>query len=117
MQRIVAGVVARTGAKAATAGQASGSGALCGPMAWVCIPALVGTAWLATDLALNEVDEALNRTAMREELLSAIDEYKNARKQELVQHYGDIAARVFSDIEQRQGEVFNLYRDGGRVSI
>lgn len=117
MQRIVAGVVARTGAKAATAGQASGSGALCGPMAWVCIPALVGTAWLATDLALNEVDEALNRTAMREDLLSAIDEYKNARKQELAQHYSDIAARVFSDIEQRQGEVFNLYRDGGRASM
>lgn len=117
MQRIVAGVVARTGAKAATAGQASGSGALCGPMAWVCIPALVGTAWLATDLALNEVDEALNRTAMRKELLSAIDEYKNARKQELAHHYSDIAAQVFSDIEQRQGEIFNLYRDGGRASL
>ncbi|MEQ9462882.1 MAG: hypothetical protein RJQ10_04435 [Haliea sp.] len=117
MRRLLAGVAARTGAKAATAGQASGSGALCGPMAWACIPALVGTAWLATDLAVNEVDEALNRARMRAELLAAIEAEKNALKSELTRYYGQLAARIFSDIERRQGDVFNLYRDGGRVSI
>ncbi len=116
MRRLLAGVAARAGTRAATAGQASGSGALCGPMAWVCVPALVGTAWLATDLALNEFDEARNRDRMRAELLAAIDAEKITLKSELTRHYGQIAARVFSDIERRQGEVFNLYRDGGRAS-
>lgn len=117
VRRLLAGVVTRTGARAATAGQASSSGALCGPMAWACIPALAGTAWLATDLALNEVDEALNRARMRAELLAAIEAEKNALKSELTRHYGQIAAQVFSDIERRQEEVFNLYRDGGRLPI
>lgn len=116
MRRLLAGVAARGGAKAATAGQASGSGALCGPMAWVCIPALVGGAWLATDLAVNEVDEALNRARLRAELLAAIEAEKNSLKSELTNHYSQVAARVFSDIERRQGEVFNLYRDGAGVS-
>lgn len=117
VRRLLAGVVTRTGARAATAGQASGTGALCGPMAWACIPALAGTAWLATDLALNEVDEALNRTRMRAELLAAIEAEKHFLRSELTRHYGQIAAQVFSDIERRQNEVFNLYRDGGRLPI
>ncbi|PLW81268.1 hypothetical protein CWI75_16715 [Kineobactrum sediminis] len=115
VRRLLTGVVARTGARATTAGQASGSGALCGPMAWACIPALAGTAWLVTDLALNEVDEALNRARMRAELLAVIEAEKTAIKSALARHHGQIAARVFNDIERRQGEVFNLYRDGGHV--
>ncbi|MDO8861981.1 hypothetical protein Q6D67_09725 [Haliea sp. E1-2-M8] len=117
MRRVMAGVATRAGARAATAGQAGGTGALCGPMAWACIPALAGTVWLATDKALNEVDEALNRARMRDDLLEALDQYKTARKQELTSYYAQIAGQVFSDIEHRQGEVFNLYRDGGRAPI
>lgn len=117
MQRVMAGVAARAGARAATAGQAGGTGALCGPMAWACVPTLVGAVWLATDKALNEVDEMRNRADMRAELLAAVEEYKRVRKQELASYYNQLAAQVFGDIEQRQGEVFNLYRDGGRIAI
>ena len=81
-------VAGKTAAKAAGFGGGAASGAaaglLCGPAAWVCSPlaaVAVGTAfWLATDKAVVEVDEYLNRESFEVELRTAIDAEKQRIK-------------------------------------
>lgn len=108
VRRMLAGVATRLGARLATVSQAGSGGALCGPMAPLCVPALAVTAWLAVDVAINAADEALNRDDMRREMLAVLEAEKLALKAELSGQYAELATRVFRDLEDYQAERFRV---------
>jgi hypothetical protein len=66
-------VVAKRAGAAATA---SVPAMACGPAAPICALVLGGIAWIAFDKALVEIDEALFRPKMRQEILDALEEQK-----------------------------------------
>jgi hypothetical protein len=108
VRRMLAGVATRLGARLATVSQAGSGGALCGPMAPLCVPVIAVTAWLAVDVAINAADEALNRDDMRREMLAVLEAEKLALKAELSGRYAELAARVFRDLEDYQAERFRV---------
>lgn len=91
----------RTGARLAARGAsrvgaaAAGGAALCspgGPIAAGCaIVAGVG-AWLATDWALVEIDERLNRDAFERDLAAALDEMRSVLEAQIVAAYREAVA-------------------------
>jgi hypothetical protein len=108
VRRMLAGVATRLGARLATVSQAGSGGALCGPMAPLCVPVIAVTAWLAVDVAINAADEALNRDDMRREMLAVLEAEREAMKAELSGQYTELAARVFNELEDYQAERFRV---------
>jgi hypothetical protein len=111
-RRVVSGVFARLSSRAATSAVAGTGGALCGPLVVVCAPALAVAAWLATDLAINEVDEALNRENMRQDMMAVLEEEKELRKAQIKENYALTLADLIIEVEQYQQQRFNILRDG-----
>lgn len=117
VRRMLAGVATRLGARLATVSQAGSGGALCGPMAPLCVPVIAVTAWLAVDVAINAADEALNRDDMRREMLVVLEAEKQALKAELGGRYAELATRVFRDLETYQAERFRVSRPPGEQKV
>src|SRR5690606_32022767 len=96
-------------AQSATAGAAGG---VCGPHAPGCVPASLPASWMATDLALNELDEALNRDQLKAELLAALD----AEKQRLLQQYQDafllFSEQLMLELDADQEQLFRIIEQG-----
>lgn len=110
--RLVAATAARFTARLGTSSAAGAAGTWCGPLVLVCAPALAIGAWVATDLAINEVDDALNRERMREDMLAALAEEKAQWKQNLVGQYQAMMIQVVTDLRDYQQQRFNIPRDG-----
>lgn len=108
--RALSATAARFSGRAVAAGEASSAGALCGPLAPACVPAIGVATWLAVDLLLNAADEALNREALRAELLAVLEADKAALRQALGARYAEAAAGVFGELEAYQAARFNVAR-------
>ena len=94
---------------------AAGAAALCapgGPLAVVCGVAVGAATWLAIDKALVEVDEAVFREQMRDDILAVLEEQRGELASSLKeQHYATIDAMAV--VSQRAAErLFIPARDG-----
>lgn len=110
--RVLSATFARLSTRLGASAAAGTAGTLCGPFVLVCAPALAAGTWLATDLAINEVDEAWNRERMREDLLSALAEERAQLKRNLMDQYTGMLTQVAADLEAYQLQRFNIQRDG-----
>ncbi len=77
----------KSGAKVATSLEASASGAICGPFAWICAPIAGITAWFGSDAIIIKVDEKLHRKEFKKELIEIIDSQKEQIKHDLKERY------------------------------
>ena len=133
MRRPVAAVAGRLAARGTvkTAGQflakgaakrgassltATGSGiAICaptGPAALLCGAVAGIVTWFAVDKAMIEIDEALFRDKMRDELLSGLTEQRARMEDELKAMHRALADAYAVEIESTTAKVFNPSRDG-----
>lgn len=110
-KRVISGGFARLSGRLASSAAAGGSGALCGPLVFVCAPVLAAATWVGTDLLINEVDESLNREQMRADMMAVLAEDEAAIKASLKMAYAGAARRMFADIETYQRRRFNINRD------
>lgn len=110
-KRVISGGFARLSGRLASSAAAGGSGALCGPLVFVCAPVLAAATWVGTDLLINEVDESLNREQMRADMMAVLAEDEAAIKASLKTAYAGAARRMFADIETYQQRRFNINRD------
>jgi hypothetical protein len=108
--KIFAKTAVKKGASLATTVVAGGTGtAVCGPICGAL--AAIGT-WFAVDKVVLEVDEFVNRDAMRAELLAGLTEQRaELRTQLLALHHG-LADHYASEINAQIGKVFIPARDG-----
>lgn len=111
-KRIIAAAVARLSTKVVTSSSAGAAGTFCGPMVIVCGPLFAGATWVATDLAINSADEALNREKMKDDILMSIAEEKEQLKEDYMAFYQRALAGVVDEIEESQRRMFNPMRDG-----
>lgn len=99
---------AKTGAKLATksaaAGTGAGLGAVCGPAAVICGPAAAIAAWFATDVAIAEGDEYINREEFKKEIISEINAQKEIFKNEYKKEYFDNAKQLSSEVKKVYSE-------------
>ena len=132
-QKVMAGVVAKVGAKKSVQAAAvmgaklaakKGGGVLAGvvtgltvcapsgPWAVACgIGAGVAT-WVAIDKVAIEIDEAVSREAMRTEILAVLAEEREALKVALLQRHLTILAPLVADLQTTIDGLFIPARDG-----
>jgi hypothetical protein len=114
-KRAVSAGAAKVITKTAQSSGMGGLGLTCGPLAPVCVPALFVATWLSTDLLINEIDESVNRSALRRDMLAALEMEKLRIKAE----YTAIFARGMSELqavlEAYQVQRFEILRDGAGV--
>lgn len=96
-RRMISASSARVASRTAQSASVGSAGGLCGPASLVCVPALFAASWLATDVALNELDEALNREQLKQELMAALA----LEKQRLQQHYADAFVLFINQLVQQ----------------
>lgn len=114
--KIAAKAAVKTAVKATSAGGGAASGAaagaLCGPLAWLCVPvggvAGAVTFWFATDKAVIETDEYLNRETFEAELNAIIDMEKERVATELKGFYQLRLEQVLSENQARLKEITTL---------
>jgi hypothetical protein len=111
-RRVVSSAFARLTGRAASSAAAGSTGVLCGPFVWICAPALAAGAWVMTDLAINEIDQAMNREDMRQDMLAVLADERQQLRQQLTDHYAATLTRVAGEIERYQDQRFNILRDG-----
>ncbi|MBU2098675.1 MAG: hypothetical protein KKD00_07920 [Gammaproteobacteria bacterium] len=111
-KRMVSAGAARVASKSAQSSGASGLGLTCGPLAPVCVPALFVATWIGTDLLINEIDESVNRAALRADLLAALD----AEKQRLRTSYQDVltagVTQLMADVSDYREQRFRILEQG-----
>lgn len=110
--RVLSATFARLSSRVGASAAAGTAGTVCGPFVVVCAPVLAAGTWLATDLVINEVDEAWNRERMRQDMLAVLEEEQSQWKQNLTDQYGMMLAQVAADLEAYQTQRFNIQRDG-----
>lgn len=110
--RVLSATFARFSSRLGASAMAGTTGTLCGPFVVVCAPVLAAGTWLATDLAINKVDDARNRERMRQDMLDVLAEEKSQWKRALTDQYGIMLAQVAADLEAYQMQRFNIQRDG-----
>ena len=110
-KRVVSGGFARLTGRLASTAAASSTGALCGPLVFICAPALAAATWVGTDLLINEVDESLNREQMKADMIAVLAEDQAAVRRQLKDAYARAAQQMFADIEVYQQRRFNINRD------
>ena len=110
-KRVVSGGFARLTGRLASTAAAGSTGALCGPLVFICAPALAAATWVGTDLLINEVDESLNREQMKADMMAVLAEDQAAVRAQLKDAYAGAAQQMFADIEAYQQRRFNINRD------
>lgn len=111
-KRVIAAVGARLAARAPAITGAAAVGGLCGPAAIVCGPVFAGATWVATDLAINQIDETLNRQTMKDDILAAISEEKEHLKEAYMKVYQQALSEVVEEMKESRSRMFNPWRDG-----
>ncbi|RUO26916.1 hypothetical protein CWE09_09560 [Aliidiomarina minuta] len=101
----------RAGSRAAATSGGAGAGVVCGPAAPACALGFGVATWLAIDLAVNAVDEALNRERMKNELMELLEEQRQALELEIRAEYQQYVEFLFMQLEEFQQRRFNIYRD------
>jgi hypothetical protein len=108
--KIIAKAAVKKGASAATTLAAGGvATAACGP---VCGALAAIATWFAVDKVVLEVDEFVNRDAMRAELLAGLSEQRAEIREQLVTLHQGVADLYASEINAQIGKVFIPARDG-----
>lgn len=111
-KRAVSAGAAKVATKTAQSSGMSSLGLGCGPLAPVCMPALFIATWLGTDLLINEIDESINRTALRAEMLAALE----AEKLRLKSEYQFVLAagtnQLMADISSYREQRFRILDQG-----
>ncbi|NLW05531.1 MAG: hypothetical protein GX029_09960 [Pseudomonadaceae bacterium] len=105
--RIGAGIAS----KAATSGAAGAAGGFCGPAALVCGPVLAISAFIGSELAINAIDEALNRAEMEEAMLQDFQRLVDQQLEEAKALVLDDLAEALLVQQTYQAKVFNAYRE------
>ncbi|MDO9518845.1 MAG: hypothetical protein Q7L19_01360 [Pseudohongiella sp.] len=111
-KRAVSATAARVAAKTTQSAAGSGVGLTCGPLAPVCIPALFVATWLGADLLINEIDDSLNRSAMRADMLAAMETEKLRIKAEYKTVFEAGMSRLLVDLDAHKQQRFEILRDG-----
>lgn len=111
-KRVASASVAKVSGKIAQSASTGSLGLSCGAMAPVCAPMLFVATWLGTDFLINEIDESINRSQMREDLLAALQE----EKQRISAHYkhvsGSGVSQLIAELSIHQDQRFRILRDG-----
>jgi hypothetical protein len=108
--KVVAKAAVKKGASAATTLAAGGAAtAVCGP---VCGAVAAVVTWISVDKVVLEVDEFINRDAMRAELLAGLEEQRAEMRTQLVALHEGLADMYASAINAQIGKVFIPARDG-----
>ena len=119
ISRIPRNIAAAKGAsylgRAASSGAIGTGGAICGPLAGVCISGLAITTFVITEMVAIRGAEALYREDMRAEILADFE-------QDIDQLLKQVRDLVFADLDEAlavkqeyQTKQFNAYRDGVRL--
>ncbi|MCH8502043.1 MAG: hypothetical protein LAT77_09055 [Aliidiomarina sp.] len=111
MRRAITALFTR-GAARAGALSAGGAGAICGPWAVVCTPAIMISAWLGTDYAITRGDERLNRDAMKAELMAALAAEEEATVAAMMMVYQTVLDDFYAELAASQQRQFRVLRDG-----
>jgi len=94
---------------------AAAGGAICspgGPAAVACGVVTGAVTWISTDKAMIEIDEALFRDQMRDELLAGLAEQRKTIESELKARHLRLIEAYAVEIESTAAKVFNPARDG-----
>lgn len=94
---------------------AAAGAAICspaGPAAVICGVVAGVVTWIGTDKALIEIDEALFREQMRDELLAGLTEQRETIGRELRARHRRLIDAYAVEIERTTARVFNPSRDG-----
>lgn len=111
VRRVIAALFTRGAARAGAVGSGS-AGAFCGPVFWVCTPAIIAGTWFSIDYGLNKTDEFLNREQMRAEMLASLDDDQQRAAAELAEFYLLALHDFYAELEATQQRQFNIRRDG-----
>lgn len=108
--KVVAKAAVKKGASAATTLAAGGAATVaCGP---VCGALAAIATWFAVDKVVLEVDEFINRDAMRAELLAGLEEQRAEMRTQLLALHQGLADLYTSEINAQIGKIFIPARDG-----
>ncbi|MGX5915224.1 hypothetical protein ACR0ST_10875 [Aliidiomarina sp. Khilg15.8] len=110
--RTAATSTARFGARAAAAGSGGSAGLLCGPAAPFCALGLGAATWVAVDLSINAIDEALNREQMRAQIMARLEEQQARLEQQLNASYQDALTELLGPVYVLHEQGFRVMRDG-----
>ncbi len=94
----------KVASKYATTGAAALAGTTCGPLVWICSPALAVTAWFTTDAVVVSVDEYYNRAEFKREILSAINEQKMLLKNDTKYEYKMAFEKLSDEVKKKYRE-------------
>ena len=113
MKRAISAVAAKGATRTASAVKGGLAGLACGPFAPVCVVGFAAAAWVATDVAINAIDEAMHRDEMRAEMIRVLEGEKESLRLQLQASYLGVSAQLFQDVQEYQAAKFNIHRDGG----
>lgn len=111
-KRVASASVAKVSGKMLQSAGTSSLGLSCGALAPVCAPALFVATWLGTDFLINEIDESINRSQMREDLLAALQEEKQRISEHYKQVYGSGVSQLIAELSVHHDQRFRILRDG-----
>jgi len=97
--KIVAKVAAKVGTKSAAAATGAASGALCGPLVWICSPVAAAALWFGTDAVISTADEFYNRDAFKQDIIDSLRVQEDALKSRLKKLYQKSAHKLSKDIQ------------------
>lgn len=103
---------ARFGARAAAAGSGGTAGLVCGPAAPFCALGFGAATWLAVDLSINAIDEAVNRDQMKRELMEGIQAQRVVLEEQLVATYMGTVNELLAPVYVLHDQKFRVVRDG-----
>lgn len=96
---LVAKSLAKTGGKAAFSSSSAAVGAVCGPAAVICIPAIAIGSWFGFDYIFAKGDEFLNKDSfikeVKEELMSQKDGFKRELYMKIDELFDEVDKSIF----------------------
>lgn len=110
--RTAANSTARLGARAVAAGSGGSAGLMCGPAAPFCAIGFGAATWLAVDLSINAIDEALNREQVREQIMVRLHAQQALIEQQLSASYTEALAELLAPVYALHAQGFQIMRDG-----
>jgi hypothetical protein len=111
-KRVASASVAKVSGKMLQSAGTSSLGLSCGALAPVCAPVLFVVTWLGADFLINEFDESINRSQMREDLLATLQEEKQRISAHYKQVYGSGVSQLVEELSVHQDQRFRILRDG-----
>ena len=97
--KIAAKVAAKLGTKSAAAATGAASGALCGPLVWICSPVAAAALWFGTDAAISTADEFYNRDEFKQDIIDSLKLQQDTLKSRLKKLYQKSAYNMSEEIQ------------------